>query len=196
MSNNSTLQPFEEKVFAPRVIEDPDSMAWEDAADVVIVGFGGAGAAAAIQAREEGASVLALERFQGGGATMLSGGVVYSGGGTRQQREAGIQDDPDNMFRYLKLETQGCVSDTLLREFCEGSAADLEWLEKHGLEFPGNAAPEKTSYPLNPYFLYYSGNEGTPVAMDEAEPAPRGHRHKASGQAGTCLLYTSDAADD
>ncbi|MBN7796974.1 FAD-binding protein [Parahaliea mediterranea] len=194
-NRNQTAQSLVDTVLAPRVIEEPDSIAWDDTADVVIVGFGGAGAAAAIQAREEGASVLALERFQGGGATMLSGGVIYSGGGTRQQREAGIEDSPENMFRYLKLETQGCVSDTLLREFCEGSTGDLEWLEKHGLEFPGNAAPEKTSYPRNPYFLYYSGNEGTPVAMEQAEAAPRGHRHRAAGQAGTeFFLRLKDAA--
>lgn len=183
------------KVREPLVIANAQALEWHEACDIVVVGFGGAGAAAAMQARESGATVRVLERFEGGGATMLSGGIIYSGGGTRQQQAAGVKDTAENMFNYLKLETHGAVSDEHLREFCESSATDLAWLEKHGLEFPGNMAPEKTSYPRNPYFLYYSGNEGTPVAMDEAEPAPRGHRHKAGGQAGTnFFLRMRDAA--
>ena len=172
-------------VLEPFIVDSPEAAEWDYTADVVVVGFGGAGAAAAIQAREEGASVRVLERFEGGGATMLSGGIIYSGGGTRQQRETGVEDDSENMFRYLQQETQDCVSDELLREFCDASADDLAWLEKLGLEFPSKMTPVKTSYPRNPYFLYYSGNEGTPAAKDVARPTPRGHRHKARGQAGT-----------
>lgn len=171
-------------VGAPVVVENADDYAWDDRADVVVVGFGGAGAAAAIEAAGRGARIKVLERFQGGGATTLSGGIIYAGGGTRQQRAAGFEDDPDNMFRYLKQETGDCVSDAHLREFCESSVANLEWLESLGLEFPGNMSPVKTSYPGNPYFLYYSGNEALPVNQEVATPAPRGHRHAARGQAG------------
>jgi 3-oxo-5alpha-steroid 4-dehydrogenase len=171
-------------VEAPLVLQNADDHAWDDRADVVVVGLGGAGAAAAIEAANRGAKVLVLERFVGGGATGLSGGIIYAGGGTRQQRAAGFDDDPDNMFRYLKQETGDCVSDGHLREFCEASVANLEWLESLGLEFPGNMSPVKTSYPSNPYFLYYSGNEALPVNQKVARPAPRGHRHAARGQAG------------
>jgi 3-oxo-5alpha-steroid 4-dehydrogenase len=64
-------------------------------ADVVIVGFGAAGACAAIEAADAGADVLVLDRFQGGGASAVSGGVVYAGGGTVQQRDAGVEDSVD-----------------------------------------------------------------------------------------------------
>jgi glycine/D-amino acid oxidase-like deaminating enzyme len=59
---------------------------WDVEADVVVVGFGAAGACAALEAAAAGCSVLILDRFGGGGATALSGGVVYAGGGTPQQR--------------------------------------------------------------------------------------------------------------
>ena len=171
-------------VGAPVVVGKIDDYAWDERADVVVVGFGAAGAASAIEAANRGARVKVLERFQGGGATTLSGGIIYAGGGTRQQRAAGFADDPDNMFRYLKQETGDCVSDAHLREFCESSVSNLEWLESLGLEFPGNMSPVKTSYPSNPYYLYYSGNEALPVNQEVATPAPRGHRHAAKGQAG------------
>jgi 3-oxo-5alpha-steroid 4-dehydrogenase len=184
-TNDSSWNSFVE---APLALRPDEKIEWDDEADVVIVGFGAAGATAAIEARQQGQSVIVLDRFQGGGATVLSGGVVYAGGGTRQQKESGIEDSPDNMFRYLQTETQGCVSDELLREFCENSAADMEWLESLGLDFPGNATLEKTSYPHNPHFLYYSGNEGNPANKPIATPAPRGHRHRSGGQAGNELF--------
>ncbi|MCZ7677664.1 MAG: FAD-binding protein [Sandaracinaceae bacterium] len=53
---------------------------------MAIVGFGAAGASAAIEARTAGAKVLVADRFGGGGASKLSAGVVYFGGGTRLQR--------------------------------------------------------------------------------------------------------------
>jgi 3-oxo-5alpha-steroid 4-dehydrogenase len=66
-------------------------------ADVVIVGFGAAGACAAVEAADTGADVLVLDRFQGGGASAVSGGVVYAGRGTPQQRDAGVEDSVDAM---------------------------------------------------------------------------------------------------
>ena len=68
--------------------------AWDDQADVVVVGFGGAGACAAIEAARNGAEVLVLDRFTGGGATAASGGVVYAGGGTSVQRATGVPMRP------------------------------------------------------------------------------------------------------
>jgi len=68
---------------------------WDVQADVVVVGFGAAGACAALEAAAAGRRVLVLDRFDGGGATALSGGVVYAGGGTPQQRAAGVGDSAE-----------------------------------------------------------------------------------------------------
>ncbi|WP_442791753.1 FAD-dependent oxidoreductase [Mycolicibacterium sp. ND9-15] len=57
--------------------------------DVIVVGFGAAGAAAAIEAADRGARVLVLDRGYGGGATALSGGIIYAGAGTAEQRAGG-----------------------------------------------------------------------------------------------------------
>ena len=47
-------------VEAPISVDDADAIEWDVAADVVVVGFGGAGAAAALEAKEQGADVLPL----------------------------------------------------------------------------------------------------------------------------------------
>ncbi|MCW6007660.1 FAD-binding protein [Micromonospora sp. CPCC 205371] len=158
------------------------TVAWDEYADVVVVGFGAAGACAAIEAAEAGASVVALDRFGGGGSTALSGGVVYAGGGTAQQRAAGIEDTPEAMFAYLRHEVGDAVSSATLRRFCEGSAGALAWLEERGVPFDASLCPYKTSYPDNRFYLYYSGSE-----LSFAAPAPRGHRAVGKGTSGAVL---------
>src|SRR5215469_3247138 len=149
--------------------------------DVIVVGFGVAGVTAAIEAADAGARVLALDRGYGGGASALSGGVVYAGGGTRYQHAAGVTDTPENMFRYLRQETRGVVTDATLRRFCAESPAMIDWLEAQGARYRGTLCPYKTSYPTDAHYLYYSGNEKAWPYTEHAEPAPRGHRQVAKG---------------
>jgi 3-oxo-5alpha-steroid 4-dehydrogenase len=161
---------------------------WDDEVDIIIVGFGAAGASAAIEAADHGSDVLIVERFNGGGATKASGGIVYAGGGTTYQKEAGFDDTPENMFNYLKIEVQDAVTDAALRDFCEQSRHDLAWLEEQGVRFDSTLCPFKTSYPPGKYYLYYSGNESFPPYNHSAAPAPRGHRPKGKGMPGNSLF--------
>jgi len=159
------------------VVEDPGQFDWDDAADVVVVGFGAAGACAALQANECGASVILADKFEGGGATALSGGVLYAGN-TPYQREAGFEDSADEMFKYLSLEVGDIVSADTLRRFCSESAGNLQWLTEQGASFGSRLAR-----PDEPYdaalsagaALYYSGNEYVKSFAAVARPAPRGH---------------------
>ncbi|WP_369973624.1 FAD-binding protein [Prauserella sp. PE36] len=157
-------------------------------ADVIVVGFGAAGACAAIEAAEAGADVLVIDRFGGGGASALSGGIVYAGGGTAQQRDAGVDDSADAMFDYLRLEVGDVVSAGTLRRFCDSSPDMITWLEEHGVPFEGSLCPVKTSYPNNDYYLYYSGSEAAGGFCDAAKPAARGHRAKGRGTSGKVLF--------
>lgn len=150
--------------------------------DVIVVGGGLAGVCAALAAREGGASVTVLDGAHGGGSSAISGGVVYAGGGTRAQREAGYGGDtPANMYRYLAQEAGGAVAAATLRRFCDESVARLEWLQGHGVVFAGTLCPHRTSYPAGPYALYFSGNEKAHPYAAVAEPAPRGHRVVGAG---------------
>ncbi len=172
------------RIKAPREETSPQSVQWDEEADVVIIGLGGAGICAALEALDRSASVLAIDRFRGGGATRLSGGVYYGGGGTRHQVEAGEQDTPEEMYNYLKSEVGDAVSDQTLLDFCRSSKENLEWLEEHGVLFGSTIAPIKTSYPADGHYLYYSGNEAQANYIHRAKPARRGHRTVGKGLTG------------
>lgn len=182
-------------ILTPLQVDDPRTLNWDAQCEVLVLGWGAAGACAALQARAEGADVLVADRFTGGGASAKSGGVVYAGGGTRQQRAAGFADSPDAMFDYLRHETKGVISDRTLRRFCDDSVANLEWLESHGAPYSHEVPPGgKTSYPQDGYYLYYSGNELVPLYGGAHPPAPRGHRTAGKGQCGAVLYAHLQAA--
>ena len=174
----------------PRVVDDPDALDWRDEADIVIVGFGGAGAAAGLEAREHGASVLAIDRFGGGGATAYSGGVVYAGG-TRFQRDAGFDDSADEMYKYLDHEGTAVRPETL-RRFCDSSNANIEWVAGHGVPFEGSLYAERTAYPPDGYHLYFTGME--PFYPEVAKVAARGHRTVGKGPTGKYYWAAMQAA--
>lgn len=182
-------------VLPPLTTADPGSLDWYRECDVLVVGWGAAGACAALEAREQGAKVIIADRFQGGGASAKSGGVVYAGGGTGQQEMAGFSDSPQAMFDYLRHETQGVVSDKTLRRFCDQSRDNLSWLESMGTPYSHQVPPGgKTSYPPDGFYLYYSGNEQVPAYQGEQSPAPRGHRTVGKGHGGAVLYSHLQAA--
>src|SRR6266853_2151226 len=51
----------------PLRVDSPDSKTWDHECDVLVVGFGAAGACAAIEAARNGAAVTIVDRFGGGG---------------------------------------------------------------------------------------------------------------------------------
>ena len=106
--------------------------------DVLVVGFGCAGAAAAIEAAEAGASVIVLERASApGGSSALSGGELYLGGGTALQQACGFEDSAEAMFAFLLRRARPARRTTdKLRAYCDGSASSTStgW-SAHGVPF-------------------------------------------------------------
>lgn len=106
--------------------------------DVIIVGAGGAGLAAAVAATTAGARVLVLEAGRRPGwSTAMSGGVVWAAG-TALQRAEGIDDNAAAQAAYYLTLNQYKVDPALIRRLCEGSAPVVEWLVSLGVTFPAS----------------------------------------------------------
>lgn len=110
------------------ILEAAEDQAWDMEVDVVVVGAGGCGMAAAIAAHDKGASVAILEkRERPGGNSSLSTGSV-PGAGSRFQREAGIEDSPERMVADLERIAGESELPGLTRRMAEISAPLVEWL--------------------------------------------------------------------
>ena len=109
--------------------------------DVIIVGGGGSGLAAAVRALEKGASVLVLEKqSQLGGTTGMAIGS-FTANGTSMQRQAGIDDSADaheeDAGKFAIPEIEEHSNNELRRFFLGQTSETLEWLRGMGLYFHG-----------------------------------------------------------
>ena len=74
---------------------------WDEEADVVIIGSGFAGLAAAIEAKIAGSSVIVMEKMRvAGGNSIINGGVVAAAG-SPFQAEKGIKDSPELLLKDM-----------------------------------------------------------------------------------------------
>jgi len=144
---------------------------------------------AAIEAARAGAEVVVLDRFAGGGATALSGGVVYAGGGTSVQRAAGITDSPEAMYEYLCREVDGVVSADTLRRFCAESPDMIDGLAELGVRSRPACARTRPRTRANRHYLYYYGQRGPPAGSGRPPEHAnlRGHRAHGRGISGGVL---------
>ncbi|WP_067440159.1 FAD-dependent oxidoreductase [Nocardioides jensenii] len=156
--------------------------------DVVVVGFGCAGAAAAQEAAAAGASVVLLERASGaGGSSAQSGGELYLGGGTAVQRACGFEDSADNMFAYLSAALGPHADLEKLRLYCEGSVDHFEWFRSCGIDFLPSLYDAPTWMPPTQDGLMWLGENAWPYTTI-ATPVPRGHRPATEGWAGHTVM--------
>jgi succinate dehydrogenase/fumarate reductase flavoprotein subunit len=115
-------------------------MTSESVHDVVVVGGGGAGLAAAIEARAAGRSVVLLEKNPKlGGSTAWSIGSV-SATQTPHQKRRGIVDNPADHWADMPGfagELASRDNDALRRILCDGMPETFSWLLDAGVRFMG-----------------------------------------------------------
>jgi succinate dehydrogenase/fumarate reductase flavoprotein subunit len=135
-----------------------DHQNWDLTADVVIIGSGAAGMAAANKAADGGASVIVVEaNYDVGGHAIISGGNVPLGGGTSAQKKYGIEDSPDLVFSDLTdwtiVQNNGWPDyryndREVMRAFADNCAPNFEFLLQNGVEFKAIAPDNQGGHNL------------------------------------------------
>ena len=179
----------------PELLHASDVGTWSDEVDVVVVGFGIAGACAALEAARAGASVILLERAADyGGTSAMAGGHFYLGGGTAVQQATGIEDSAEEMFAYLMAVSLD-PDEEKIRAFCEDSVEHFDWIEALGMQFERSLYEKKAVIQPGTEGLMFTGNEKVHPFRDLARPAPRGHKVPKPGDTGGAKIVLDALAE-
>lgn len=101
--------------------------------DLLIVGSGAAGFMASMAAREAGVkNLIMIEKMAvpGGNSQLAAGGM--NAAGTKFQKQAGIEDNPQLMFDDTMKGGKNVSNPDLVRVLADKSNESIEWLDKHG----------------------------------------------------------------
>ena len=103
--------------------------------DVIVVGSGFAGLAAALQARLKGAEVLLIEKMPVfGGNSAINGGAFAVAGSPLQEKE-GIKDSPERMLQDMIRSGRGLSHVDLLKMIVEGTRPAFDFTLEHGVQY-------------------------------------------------------------
>ncbi|MGC6770030.1 flavocytochrome c [Enterococcus sp. LJL51] len=129
---------------------DPSEL--KDSYDIIIVGGGGAGMAAALSAKEEGMNPVILEKLPvAGGNTMKSSGGMNASE-TKFQEAQGIEDSNDLFFEDTLKGGKETNDKELLRYLVDNSSPAIDWLDSmditlDNISYSGGASVKRIHRP-------------------------------------------------
>jgi succinate dehydrogenase/fumarate reductase flavoprotein subunit len=109
---------------------------WDEEADVVVVGYGGAGASTAIAAHDAGAKVLVIEKNEGGGNTKLATLTYISPENSRQAKE------------HILALSFGGIDEEIVDAYLAWTSKNNDYIRGLGGEF--EIAPPGATFPSLP----------------------------------------------
>ena len=120
--------------FAAKTVHKVAKAPMKTKSEVVIIGGGGAGLAAAVSALEAGSNVTIVEKMGYlGGSTNVCGGA-FNASGTKFQEALGIKDDPTNHFNNTMKGGHMTNNPVLVHYLADNAKPTLQWLEELGLK--------------------------------------------------------------
>ena len=115
---------------------------WDESYDVVIVGSGFAGLAAAWEAKKAGATVRSWRRCARRAAIRSSTAVAYPAAGSPLQEKKGIKDLPDQMLKDMLKAGLGLNHPALVKMVAEQSWPTVKWtIDELGVKYTDFLVP-------------------------------------------------------
>ncbi|GGB58092.1 flavocytochrome c [Shewanella inventionis] len=121
---------------AMAVSEKADGVKWDKEVEIVIIGSGFAGLAAAIEATKHGAKdVHIFEKMSYFGGNSAINGGLFAAPGTPMQKKEGVEDSVDRMVNDQLLSGRGIADEALLRHVASHAVEALQMTLDAGAEY-------------------------------------------------------------
>ncbi|MGE7828404.1 flavocytochrome c [Paenibacillus sp. NPDC093718] len=101
--------------------------------DIIIVGAGGAGMSAALEAKEKGMNPVIFEKMPIAGGNTIKSSSGMNASETKFQQEQGIKDSNDLFYEETLKGGHGTNDKDMLRFFVDNSASAIDWLDSIGI---------------------------------------------------------------
>lgn len=140
--------------------------------DVVVVGGGPAGLAAAIEATEAGATVMLVEMKDRTGGSLRYNAGTFLFSGTDIQTESGVADSPDKLLEEWPDFTGGDPADPWVVYFAENNVPEVyTWLTDLGVAFLGGVAQDESGGPTARLHRVDVRSDLANILTDQIDPA-------------------------
>lgn len=111
--------------------DETSEQAWDRECEVLVCGYGAAGAACAIEAADNGAKVLIIEKAALPGGSMARCGGAIMGAGTKVQEALGVTDSADALFDWVNTcvnQNYSLCPEKIIRAYADMSGEDVDWI--------------------------------------------------------------------
>lgn len=149
------------------VVDSTMPRKWDETFDVVIVGSGFAGLAAAYEAKKAGASVVVLEKMPTpGGNSIINGGIV-SAAGSPLQAKMGIKDSPELMAKDMMVAGLGLNHPGLVKLISEKSTETVLWtISELGVKYLDNELVQEGGHTVKRSYKTYNSS-GSAIVLPQ-----------------------------
>ena len=142
---------------------------WDETADVVIVGSGFAGLAAAIEAKKAGASVVVLEKMATVGGNSIINGGILTATGCPQQKKHGIKDSPELLAHDMLVAGLYLNNPEKVKLVADNALSNYEWtVNELGVEYNPDAIGQEGGHSV-PRYVFTKNGSGSGIVSKEVE---------------------------
>ena len=142
---------------------------WDETVDVIVIGSGFAGLAAAIEAKKAGANVIVLEKMATlGGNSIINGGILTATG-CPQQKMHGIQDSVDLLEKDMLVAGNYMNFPEKVRFVAERALSNYEWtVNELGVEYLKDAIGQEGGHSV-PRYVTTTNGSGSGIVQKEID---------------------------
>lgn len=140
---------------------------WDEAVDVVIIGSGFAGLAAAYEAKKAGATVALLEKMRvAGGNSAINGGILAVPG-SPLQKKLGIKDSPELMAKDMIKAGDAMNHPDKVKALCEAAVETYRWtVDELGVKYQDKNIKQEGGHTV-PRSLFTINGSGSEIVNKE-----------------------------